>query len=216
MLPLTLHTPKPLLRIHGKAIIEYIVEALPPDVSEIIVAVRYLGDQIKEFLHTTYPRRKFIFVEGSDKGSAESFLAAKPFVGAHERFFVVNGDDLPTRAEFDACLAHERALLVCESEEPENCGAIVLNADGTLASIKEKSSHPPSHFVVGGILLLTPEIFQYQPRVHEGRSEFFLTSLVEQFAQDYPVAVAYTGACRQFSSPDDLEVAERQIRERTS
>lgn len=52
--PLTLDTPKPLLQIEGKAIIDYNVEALAAcGIDEIVVTTRYLADQI--YAHFTKP-----------------------------------------------------------------------------------------------------------------------------------------------------------------
>ncbi|MEK9166111.1 MAG: sugar phosphate nucleotidyltransferase, partial [Patescibacteria group bacterium] len=46
MRPLTLTTPKPLLEIQGKAIIDYVFDALPEEVEEAVVVVKYLGEKI--------------------------------------------------------------------------------------------------------------------------------------------------------------------------
>ena len=47
MRPLTDHTPKPLLAVHGKPLIEWHIEALARDgVREIVVNTAWLEDQI--------------------------------------------------------------------------------------------------------------------------------------------------------------------------
>ena len=51
--PLTLNTPKPLLEIGGKAIIDYNIEALASvGITDITVTTRYLADQIHQHFAT--------------------------------------------------------------------------------------------------------------------------------------------------------------------
>lgn len=60
MVPITLNTPKPLVRVHGKRIVETILEAIDKaGIPEIILVRGYLGEQFNELLHE-YPRIKFI------------------------------------------------------------------------------------------------------------------------------------------------------------
>lgn len=60
MVPITLNTPKPLVRVHGKRIIETLMDAVvKAGILEIIVVTGYLGEQF-EVLLKKYPDIKFI------------------------------------------------------------------------------------------------------------------------------------------------------------
>lgn len=60
MVPITLNTPKPLVRVHGKRIIETLLDAVvKAGIPEIIVVTGYLGEQF-EVLLKKYPNIKFI------------------------------------------------------------------------------------------------------------------------------------------------------------
>ena len=60
MVPITLNTPKPLVRVHGKRIIETLLDAVvKAGIPEIIVVTGYLGEQF-EVLTKKYPNIKFI------------------------------------------------------------------------------------------------------------------------------------------------------------
>ncbi|MBU1180095.1 nucleotidyltransferase family protein [Patescibacteria group bacterium] len=213
MRPLTLNKPKPLLRVRGKTILEHIFEALPKEIDEVIVVVKYLGKQIEDFLDDKFTDKKKTFVLGSDLGSAYSLLAAKPFIGASGRFVVIHGDDLPSKNEITECLKHESSILVCESCEPQNCGIIQLKSDGSLEKICEKTPEPKSNKVLSGVMVFRQEIFNCQPLSEQG-GEYFLTSLINQYAKSFPVYPVYTGACRQFSSPGDLKTVEEVLNQR--
>ena len=61
--PLTNNTPKCLLNIGGKAILERTIDNLiANDIKEIIIVTGYLEDQIRSFLTETYPDIKFNFI----------------------------------------------------------------------------------------------------------------------------------------------------------
>ena len=60
MVPITLNTPKPLVKVHGKRIIESLLDAVVAAGIEDIVIVRgYLGEQFEVLLHK-YPNIKFV------------------------------------------------------------------------------------------------------------------------------------------------------------
>src|SRR5438132_11292416 len=48
--PHTLTTPKPLLPVRGRPILDWALGALPPEVDRVLVVVHYLADQIEAYL----------------------------------------------------------------------------------------------------------------------------------------------------------------------
>src|SRR6266480_3200451 len=48
--PHTLHTPKPLLPIQGRPILDWALGALPPAVDRVVVVVHYLAEQVEAYL----------------------------------------------------------------------------------------------------------------------------------------------------------------------
>lgn len=214
MLPLTFNTPKILLLIKGKTILEYIFDALTPEIDDVYIVVRYLSNQIRDFVAKKFPNRKIHFVEGSDTGSAYSLLAVKPFIHLEESFMIINGDDLPTKQEVQDCLKYKNCILVCQSDEPESCGIIEVKKDGSIKHILEKPLHPPSQMAVGGIIVVSGKILDYHPKPSLANGEFFVTSLLNQYIKDTDVFPVYTGMCRQFSSPEDIKGIEDIIKQR--
>ncbi|MBR2749880.1 MAG: NTP transferase domain-containing protein [Clostridiales bacterium] len=60
MVPITLNTPKPLVRVHGKRIIDSLIDAcLANDITEIYVVRGYLAEQFDQLLYK-YPMIKFL------------------------------------------------------------------------------------------------------------------------------------------------------------
>lgn len=74
MVPITLNTPKPLVRVHGKRIIDSILDAiLEVGIEEIYLVRGYLGEQFDQLLYK-YPMIKF--VENPDYNEANNISSA--------------------------------------------------------------------------------------------------------------------------------------------
>lgn len=208
MRPLTLTTPKPLLKIKGRPIIDYIFSALPEDIDEMVVVVKYLAGQIKNFLGAEYKGRGISFVEGSDKGNAYSFWAAKEFIG-EERFLFFYGDELPNPEDVKNCLAHDLSILVFKPQKPKANGLVSLKPDGTISEIIEKPEEVKSALAADGIMVLNSEIFNYPPQAND-KGEYYFTSLLNQFVKNHKVwPVESRGFIGDITTPADLERVEK-------
>ena len=98
MRPLTLSTPKALLQVHGKPLIEYHIEALArAGVRELVINISYLGDLIKAALgdgaqfdvRIIYSEEGAAPLEtGGGMRHALSFLGSAPFIAVNSDIFV--------------------------------------------------------------------------------------------------------------------------------
>ena len=163
MLPLTLTLPKPLLLIGGKTVLDYIFGAFPEEITEAVMVVRYLGEKIKAHCGEVFHGRPVRYAEGSEKGNAFSFLAAKPYVDKNERVMVLYADEIPSAENMKKCLSHEYSWLCKETARPKAAGVVKLRADGTIEEIVEKSENPPSHLAAIGLMVLPGKVFYYEP-----------------------------------------------------
>ena len=78
MMPITINTPKPLVRVHGKRILETLIDAvLAAGIEEIYIVRGYLGEQF-ELLKNKYPMLRFIDnPEYDGTGTISSFYYAR-------------------------------------------------------------------------------------------------------------------------------------------
>ncbi len=53
--PHTLQTPKPLLPVQGRPILDWALAALPSAVDRVVVVVHYLADQVQSYLNLEAP-----------------------------------------------------------------------------------------------------------------------------------------------------------------
>ncbi len=128
---LTVSTPKPLLKVNGKPIIDYILGALPEEIDEIIIVIDYLGNQISNHVfqwcdENSSGIKKIQYVQGSSKGNAYSFLATRKYL-KDERFLLMYGDEIPNPENVKRCLEKDLSILTFDGGIYD--GVMVLNTD---------------------------------------------------------------------------------------
>lgn len=90
MVPITLNTPKPLVLVHGKRIIETLLDAVVEvGIPEIIIVVGYLGEQF-EILKKKYPN--VTFVENKLYNEANNISSAYLIKDKLENTYVLESD----------------------------------------------------------------------------------------------------------------------------
>ena len=60
--PHTLHTPKPMLLVRGRPILDWIARALPGNVDRLIVVVHHLAEQVEDYLRKQSRFRDWVSV----------------------------------------------------------------------------------------------------------------------------------------------------------
>lgn len=107
MRPLTDHTPKPLLHVQGRPLIEWHLEALARDgIQELVINTAYLEDQFQPILGdgSRWGLRIHYSMEGRDHGgaleTAGGMAKALPLLG--DAFWLVAGDVFVPDFRFDA------------------------------------------------------------------------------------------------------------------
>lgn len=157
MRPLTDITPKPLLPVAGKPLVQYHIEKLAQaGITEIVINHAWLGEQIEESVGDG--RRWGVSVHYSAEGealeTAGGIIKALPLLG-EEPFVVVNGDvwcDYP----FETLLAlrPEKAhLVLVKNPEHNPQGDFALAEDGLL------SDHGDEKFTFSGVSVMNPPLF---------------------------------------------------------
>src|SRR5262249_19544214 len=91
--PHTLDTPKPLLPVQGRPILDWIIRARPP-VDRLVVVVNYLAEQIEDYLKNQKHVRDWKAVRQEvPRGTGDALRVCRPHVSG-DRLLVLNGDDL--------------------------------------------------------------------------------------------------------------------------
>jgi UDP-N-acetylglucosamine diphosphorylase / glucose-1-phosphate thymidylyltransferase / UDP-N-acetylgalactosamine diphosphorylase / glucosamine-1-phosphate N-acetyltransferase / galactosamine-1-phosphate N-acetyltransferase len=185
MRPLTETTPKPLLRVCGKTLLEHVGDMLPSEISEIIIVVGYKGEQIKEYIGDVWLGRPVQYVwQKKKEGTARAIALCKDLLGNEKLFFVVYADDIHGAKGVAACVAQKRpCILLSELEDPRRFGVIETDANGKIVSIEEKPEQPKSNLVSSGVLVLPVDILDYTASPRDNGEEY-ITDRIARMIQD--------------------------------
>lgn len=209
MKDLTDNVPKPMLKINGKPILAYKLEALPSEIDEVIFVVGYLGNLIQQFFGNTYAGKKISYVVQEElNGTGGALELAKDFLA--EDFLVMMGDDLYMRSDIERCLKNDLAVLGLEVDSPNKFGIIALNSQGNLQEIVEKPEIPGPALANIALYKLNKKFFDY-PMTSIGNGEYGLPQALALMAKDYPVKVEKATGWMPIGSPEDLEKAGKVI-----
>jgi mannose-1-phosphate guanylyltransferase len=174
--PLTRRTPKQMLPIVDRPMIEWVVAHLARHgVDEAVLSLGYRPDDFA----TAYPDNRCAgvelryAVEDEPLDTAGAIRFAANDAGIRERFVVMNGDVL-TDLDLTAFVAfHERAgaeatIALHEVADPSRYGVVPTDEDGRVIAFVEKppADESPSNFINAGTYVLEPSVLD---RIDGGR-----------------------------------------------
>lgn len=186
--PHTLTTPKPLLPVQGRPILDWALGALPKSVDRVVVVVHYLAEQIESYLKSqTHFRHWATVLQRAPRGTGDALRQCRGELHA-DRFLVLNGDDLYGARDLTALSEHPAGLIVQEVAEPRKFGIAFLRPDGTLEKLVEKPNLDGPQLANTGAYLFPKEVFDLEIGLSP-RGEYEITDYVSQLAARQPVSV---------------------------
>ncbi len=186
MMPLTATTPKPMLKIANRPILEYNLEVLKGFVDEIILIVGYKKELIINAFGDSFKGIKLTYVEQKEqKGTGHALLQVKDLVRG--KFIVLNGDCIYSEKDIEACVVHNFAILGAEVKNPEFYG-VLEREHGLLKGIAEKPADPASNIINAGLYIFDEAIFEALEATNSSvRGEIELTDAVVRLAKTHEI-----------------------------
>lgn len=205
---LTAHTPKPMLMVGGKNLIEHKFDVLPDTIDEVVLIVGYLGNVIQEYFGSEYKGKRILYVEQEKPaGTADALWQAKDIL--HDRFLVLNGDDIYASADINALTqADGWAVLGLTVDALGSAGKVVTDPEGVVTDIIEASHHGGGGGVLNtGAFALDAKLFDY-PLIPKapGSTEYGLPQTI--LGSGHPLKLVLGTQWIVITAPEDLARAE--------
>jgi NDP-sugar pyrophosphorylase family protein len=214
--PLTDTTPKPMLPVGGKPILQTIVEKFVSyGFVNIIMCVGYKSSIIQNFFEdgSKFGAKIEYILEDKRMGTAGALSLLSNSQRPKEPFFVMNGD-LLTNVNFENMLEYHisqnaKATMTVREYDFQVPYGVVSVDDGKIISIQEKPTH--SFFVSAGIYILDCLCIDMIPK-----NEFYdITTLFENMINNNDNIVSFT--LREYwldiGRVDEYEKAQREYKE---
>ncbi len=203
---LTKNTPKPMLKILGKNLLELKINNLPKEIDEVILVVGYKSEKIKKYFKDNFAGKKITYVEDpSLTGTANALWQTKHLL--KDKFLVMMGDDIYSKNSIAEC-AKNPLSICCKISTPQERGDRVIlknkNLAGFISHAKNLELKKPSGLAFTGLYCLTKEIFRYKPVKLKTKNEFGLPQTLLKLAEKKKIKIIKTHYWLQISSPEDL------------
>lgn len=213
--PLTENTPKPLLKVGGKPVIEYNIDRLSQvGIKNVNISINYLGQQIVDFFGNGQSKGIEISYVQEDKplGTIGSILLVKNF--QHDDIIVMNSD-LLTNIDFSdfykTYKSHDADMAVAAISYHVDVPYAVLEVteqSSLVKSLKEKPRY--TYYSNAGIYILNKRLLSMIPR----DSFFDITDLMEKVLEMNLKLITYpiNGYWLDIGKHEDFKKAQEDIK----
>ena len=208
---LTRNTPKPLLNIQGRPLLEWSLRTLRPSVDHVLIVVSYLKDQIADFMHRQTIFEHYDLVEQPQPLGTGDALRCCQNALTSDDFMVVNGDDLYDSPSIAKLARTPLGILTVEREDGTSYGVVVPDQQGHVRKLHEKppaGTYPAPVKINIGVYRLNRAVFEISLTINEQRSEYEITQYISEMAARQPVSIVDANFWFPVGTPESLEQAQ--------
>jgi mannose-1-phosphate guanylyltransferase len=222
LLPITATTPKCLVVINGRPLLEYWLELLfEAEIERVLVNTHWLAGQVDAYVKASrWASRIDLVHEGELLGTGGTVLAnrewfqGRPFILAHAdnlTDFDVGGLIAAHRTRPSG---HLMTMLGFRTDDPRSCGILELDEHSTVVAFHEKVEHPPGNLANGAVYVFEPEIID--AIAGRGNPMVDLSTEVIPGYVGRILCVETNAYHRDIGTPESLRRACAEFRERPS
>lgn len=210
--PLTKNTPKPLLKVGSKPIMEHNLDRLALyGIDDFWISVKYLGEQIEDYFGDGNTKSINLRYVWEDKPLGTIGAVSKITDFAHDYILLTNSD-LLTNLDYEHFFLdfkrQDADLAVVTIPYQVNIPYAVLEtSNGHVVNFKEKPTY--TYFSNGGIYLIKKDALKHLPK-----DDFFnATDLMEKLIDKGKKVVSYplSGYWLDIGQHEDFEKAQRDL-----
>lgn len=189
MRPLTDETPKPMLPVAGRPLVEHVVRAaIDAGATHVQLVVGYEADAVREHFTTLDLGVSVEFaLQARQRGTADAVRAAADDLD-DAPFVVLNGDVLYDADSLERLYAEAPAVGSFRVDNPSSYGVLKLGEDGTVTGVVEKPADPPSNVINTGAYAFPAAALDWLDVSDSERGEAELTDVLQRACESFSVA----------------------------
>ena len=166
LLPITATTPKCLVLINGRPLLDYWLELLfGAGLERILINTHWLAEQVEAYVKASrWASRIDLVHEGKLLGTGGTVLANREWFQGRP-FMLAHADNL---TDFDVTgliaahrmrpSGHVMTMLGFRTDDARSCGILELDDRSTVMAFHEKVEHPPGNLANGAVYIFEPEV----------------------------------------------------------
>lgn len=184
--PLTDRLPKCLVPINQRPLLDYWLDQLTscPEIDDIFINLHYRADFVTDHLNqhwSAFPQIK-TWYESALLGTAgtlrKNFHQLKG-----EACLVIHADNFSVFDLHDFISKHEQktnaiTMMLFETDQPELCGIVQLDALDRVIAMYEKQKNPPGNLANGAVYIMNPEVLVH---ISENELQDISTEVIPRF-----------------------------------
>jgi len=164
--PLTDTTPKCLVPIHGRPLLDYWLDLVfEAGIERALVNTHWLSEQVEAHIAASPWRPRIDLVHEDElRGTGGTILANRAWF-QDSAFMVAHADNL---TDFDMLglidahskrpAGHVMTMLGFRTDDPSSCGILELDQRGTVLAFHEKVANPPGNLANGAVYIFEPDV----------------------------------------------------------
>lgn len=164
--PLTNYTPKCLIPVNGKPMLEYWLEIFNKyKITDVLINLNHLPELVSDFISKSNHNLKIDLVYESELlGSLGTLIKNKKFFNTEENVFIIYADTLTSVNLEQMYVSHIKSNLpltigLFHANNPKSCGVVNLNENNIVIDFEEKPENPNSNLANAGIYILNTHYF---------------------------------------------------------
>ena len=192
--PLTLKTPKCLVEINNKPILEYWIEKLENiSVDQIIVNTHYLSHKVDLFLEKQNKKNMKIlnFYEEKLLGTAGTLIANYEFF-SDSLGILIHADNFTKMHLKELIHSHINrpkncliTMLTFDTSNPQSCGIVEVDSNNIVQKFYEKHANPPSNKANAAVYLFEQDFMEWLITNHPEATDFSIDVLPNLLGRIY-------------------------------
>jgi mannose-1-phosphate guanylyltransferase len=220
--PITDTTPKCLVEVQGRPLLDYWLELVfEGGIERVLLNTHWLAPQVQAHVAASrWADRIDLVYEETLLGTGGTILANRDWF-RNESFLLAHADNLTDfdvtgfiRAHANRPHGHAITMLGFRTDDPRSCGILELDRQNTVLAFHEKVANPPGNLANGAVYIFEPEVIDAIAGL--GRPIVDLSTEVIPNYLGRILCVETEGYHRDIGNPESLRRANSEFKQKPS